>query len=155
MGMLLGIFILLSCTFAGYIKSANYKKREKFFEEFLSFNRQMMSEINYSKNSLPEVLSEKKGESEFEKVLKEYSEKISEGEVEERKYLKKEENEFMNRYFSNLGRSDSQTQSELLKAEEENIKRYFESARQDSLKYSGMYVKMGLLIGLAGLIILV
>ncbi len=141
-------------SFIGYKQSLNYRKREEYLRDFMNFNRRMISEVNFSKNSLPNIINENGYGSEFGETLREFGENLSGGKVNSKTFLKDEDLKVLDGYFSSLGRSDKDTQSEALKASADSIKKLYEEAREETKKYSKLYIKLGFLIGLAVFIIL-
>jgi stage III sporulation protein AB len=108
--------------------------------------------MSYIRRPLPDVIARFGGEHEFQKLLKEYTEKHT---VLKRKFLSTEENDFLSEYFSFIGKSDYTAQRDYFSSVTTKIKTFAENGQKDSEKYTELYVKLGFLLGLAIVIFLV
>jgi stage III sporulation protein AB len=108
--------------------------------------------MSYIRRPLPDVIARFRGEAEFDRLLKEYTEKHTVG---KRKFLSAEENDFLSEYFSFIGKSDYAGQRDYFTSVTPKIKNFTEKGQKDGEKYTDLYVKLGFLLGLAIVIFLV
>lgn len=149
---ILYVCIVLYVTYIGYFFSDKYRVRKKFLENWEQFHSFFLSEMSYIRRPLPDVISRFEGKEEFASLLKEYSDTH---EVQKRKFLTAEENDFLGEYFSFIGKSDYAGQRDYFSAVTQKMKNFTEKGQKDSAKYTDLYIKLGFLLGLAIVIFLV
>lgn len=157
-----GILCFIS-TYLGITGKSYYDKRYKYLADFNDFLLSLIDGISYSKDRLPEIakkyLSSSKGQ--FGKNLSEYlslietcqeGEKI--GKCFDCKYLKKSDKEYFKDFFLSLGKVDYDTQISRLNLSKAEIGKMLSKAEKDCKSTGNLLSKLGLLLGIAIMIIL-
>jgi stage III sporulation protein AB len=121
-------------------------------QDWERFHAYFLSEMSYIRRPLPDIIARFCGGEEFQKLLKEYTERHT---AEKRKFLTGEENDFLSEYFSFIGKSDYAGQRDYFTSVTTKIKNFTEKGQKDGEKYTDLYVKLGFLLGLAIVIFLV
>ena len=154
---ILGGAAMIICTLIAYKLSEKYRIRQKFYNDFYLFNKRMCDEMAFTRNSLLSVLSVFDAETPFQSVLNDYRKSLSERTAfscEPLWFLKDEEKRSAEEYFHSLGKTDARTQMNFLKTYENALKNAADASLSDKKKYVAMYIKLGLLTGLAVLILI-
>ena len=150
---MLSLLIIAFCTLLGYIAASKYRSRKNFYSQFQLFNERYLTELSYSRRPLPVVLEEYGNGGDFEKLLKKFSEKRT---VEcKYGYLTKEERSETGEYLSMLGRGDSRSQHDFFASKKGNLAEKKAQSELDAKKRGDLYLKLGLLAGLAFVILIV
>lgn len=140
------ICIVLYVTYIGYFLSEKYRNKRDFYDYLEKFHNRFLSELNYKKSPLPDVIASFSATGEFRKLLDFYSKRHV---VSPLKILTKEENAFLEEYFSYLGKSDYTGQKEYFSSVSDRIKAQSAVTANDAKKYTDLYVRLAFLIGLA------
>lgn len=150
---ILYVCIVLFLTYIGYFISGKYRIRKEFYKNWLLFHRVFLSEIEYVRRPVPDVVSGFQAEGAFKKIIDEYQKKhlIEKDES----ILDKDENLFLRDYFSFLGKSDGATQSDFFRSVGKKLEENAVKAEKNALKYTDLYVKLGFLCGVAIVILLI
>ncbi|MBR7100101.1 MAG: hypothetical protein IKC91_02985 [Clostridia bacterium] len=150
---ILYICIVLFLTYLGYFLAGKHRLAKKFYASWDKFHQFFLSEVEYTRRPLDEVLKRFEDEGDFSGFLKEYrnNHKI-ENSID---FLSKEENEFLKEYFSFLGKSDYTAQREYFNANTKKLNDYKLKSEQNAVKYTDLYVKLGFLLGLIIVILLI
>ena len=134
-------------TALGHFLAGKYRARKLFFSEFARFNERYLAELSYERRQMSAFLREISYEGEFEKALGEFREKR---EVSfPFPFLTKEERAETERYFQQLGRGDSRTQSAFFISQKARLEQKRGEAEREAKVRSELYLKLGLLAGLA------
>ncbi len=151
--ILVCIVIIAFCVFLGYVASGKYRARKKFFMQLSAFNDRYLNELSYARKPLGEFLQAYPYTGDFQKALSSFSEKretqIKFG------YLSKEEKKEFGDYLKMLGTGDSASQKSFFAAQKPGIEeKRAESEKQAKVRCE-LYLKLGLLAGLAFVILIV
>lgn len=134
-------------TALGHFLAGKYRARRLFFSEFARFNERYLSELSYERRRLSAFLREMPYEGEFEKSLAEFREKREASFPFS--FLSKEERAEAQRYFQQLGRGDARTQSAFFSAQSARLNALREQSAREAKARGELYLKLGLLAGLA------
>lgn len=150
---ILYICIVLFLTYIGYFLSGKYRYAKNFYIQWVKFHQNFLTEMDYIRRPLKEVITKVQMEGDFAEFLKEYEK--NHDWTEKIDFLSKEENEFLREYFYFLGRSDYLTQKEYFSACTKKLNELREKSEQDAVRYTDLYIKLGFLLGLIIVILLV
>lgn len=117
----------------GYLLSVDKKKRATVFSELYEFNERLLMNLKYGKIKLAELASDFK-----------YVPAVLEG----GNVLSGEDDKFLKNYVVNLGVSDPQSQIDYLNERRSAIKKLADDSNADYKKYSSLYVKIALMLGI-------
>lgn len=151
--ILIAIAVIAFCTAIGYLLAGKYRARRKFYEQFCLFHERYLNELNYARKPLPEFLKEYEYTGDFAKALKQCVEardcaiKFS--------FLTQEEKAACGNYFSMLGKGDSLSQKSYFGAQTPTLEQKRTEGEAQAKARSGLYIKLGLLAGLAIVILIV
>lgn len=149
--IVLCIGIIAFSTGLGYLFSGKYRARKKFYTQFCVFNERYLNELTYTRKPLSAFLKEYEYAGDFGKTVAGAEQRADEIKYT---YLSKEERKECGDYFRMLGKGDSASQKNFFAAQ----KAALEAKRADSEKQaktrSGLYLKLGLLAGLAIVILI-
>lgn len=158
-----GVLCFIS-TYVGITVKQYYDKRYHYLRDFREFAIALEDNLTYAKDNIATVadkyLQNNKGG--FAKCLEEYSEEIKHGNkngettdgIFNAKYLKKGERNFIREFFRTLGTLDYDSQLSRIKLTLKESEHLLEKALKDSKTTGVMFSKLGLLIGIALMIIL-
>ena len=158
-----GVLCFIS-TYVGINVKQYYDKRYYYLRDFREFAIALEDNLTYAKDNIATVadkyLQNNKGG--FAKCLEEYSEEIKHGNknnettdgIFNAKYLKKGERNFIREFFRTLGTLDYDSQLSRIKLTLKESEHLSEKALKDSKTTGVMFSKLGLLIGIALMIIL-
>lgn len=151
--ILLAIVIIACSTAGGYLAANKFRARKKFYMQFSAFNERYLNELNYARRPLSAFLKEYEYTGDFDKMLKGFSEN------REKKvaysYLTQEERAACADYFSMLGKGDAHSQKNFFSAKKAGIEEKRAAAEKEAKSRGSLYVKLGLLAGLAVVILIV
>ncbi|MBR2903094.1 MAG: hypothetical protein IKC37_00440 [Clostridia bacterium] len=163
--LLLGLAIIAFFTFLVYFFTKKYRRRKNFFCQFSQFNERFLAEVSYTKRPLPKFLTAYAYKGEFESLLRTFYQSLTEEsaggrrtfflEGNEFSFLTKEQINFVRDYFQALGRGDSNAQKGYFGSVKSQLAALKEKSEIDAKKYGDLYLKLGLLAGLAALILIV
>ena len=154
---LLGAVFIVLCTFLGYKFSEKYRLRKKFYSGFYSFNKKMLDEMSFTRNSLLKVISDFHADETFLNVLYEYRDSLKCGGAlgcEKLWYLSEEEKGEVCEFFSELGKTDAYTQVNFLKVYDAKLKDFEQKSAAEEKKFVSMYIKLGIFAGILALILI-
>lgn len=157
--------IITCCTYLGYGFSSYYRRRLRLFKDVLNFASKMIVDINFSRSNLKEIIQNSLSNygSDFKTILNNFlsylgdnsnllSEEILLSGI---KNLSVEDKQTLFLFFKGLGRYDAESQIKEL----ENYKKKFDDlklvAEAENKKYGGLYIKLGLMLGLLIAILLI
>ncbi len=150
---LLAALIIAFCVFLGYLAAGKYRARKKYFVQLALFNERYLSELSFERKPLAEFIAAFPYTGDFEKSLK--------GLVESRNaqvnfsYLSGDEKKLCGDYFSALGTGDSGAQKGYFSAQKSSIEEKKTQSEKECKARSELYLKLGLLAGLAFVILIV
>ena len=164
MKWILMAILLACCLLAGHLYSNRYKKRVDFFNSLIYFAQKLDVEINFSRERLKKLVedfdSKPKAnlqgiDSAFIKYLSDGGDLTAESLFGNKGLIKKEEKEIVTMFFKNLGRSDVENQTKEIKNSIERFEKLQSDAIAEYKKFGKLGVKLGIIAGLALVIILI
>lgn len=162
--LVFGGVLCFICTYVGITVKQYYDKRYVYLKDFKEFVLSLEDNLTYAKDDVTVVadryLLNAKGA--FAKSLEEYSESVKQGGKSDEavnrifsvKYLKKGERDYIRDFFRTLGTLDYDSQLARTKLTLKESEHLEEKALKDSKTTGTLFSKLGLLIGIAVMIIL-
>lgn len=152
------LILIFMCGAIGYGLSGVYKQKKKFYDSYLIFLQDLLSDIGFLENKLSNIIQEKKNtitNKEFNILLVNYQNVIK-GDVEltkenlfnNIKLLNEQEKNEIYLFFKTLGKTDVFNQVESIKNKCESTKKYCDKLAKDCEKYCPLYTKLSILLGL-------
>ena len=147
------IAVIAFSTGLGYWLSGKYRSRKDFYEQFCLFNKQYLNELSYTRKSLPDFLKEHEYKGDFAKAVKSCVEardcsiKFS--------YLTEEEKSACENYLAMLGKGDALSQKNYFTIRQSTLAEKKTTCEREAKKRSDLYLKLGLLAGLAFVILII
>lgn len=157
--IVVGLALVVFCGFCGYLLTKKYRLRKDFFRQYALFNRNFLSEIAFSRRPIERLIEKGAYTGEFESLIKSFLTALKNGDTKLLSMqlpdcLDADERTFVEEYFSYLGRGDSVGQKGYFALADKTIAQKKDESEKQSKKYVDLYVKMGVLLGLALLIVL-
>ena len=149
--ILICIAVIAFFTGLGYLISGKYRARKKFYTQFCAFNERYLNELTFTRKPLSSFLKEFEYTGDFGKTI-EAAEK-REGEIKY-SYLKKKEKKTVADYFQMLGKGDSASQKNFFAAQKAKLEEKRTDSEKQAKARSELYLKLGLLLGLAIVILI-
>ena len=162
--LVFGGILCALCTYLGMVAKQYYDKRYAYLKDFADFLSVLLDNMTYTKDNIVYVIEKYTGQNkgQFCKDINKYASIVKSGSVDAKnisdifacKYLKKTEKAYISTFFSTLGTMDYDSQlarTKLSLAESEKLR---DKAHKDSKSTGVMISKLGLLLGIAIMIIL-
>ena len=145
--------VIAFCIFLGYLAAGKYRSRKKFFTQFHSLNERYLTELGYMRRTLDDFFAEFSYEGDFEKASAQFRKerKISYAYA----YLTEDEKKFVQNYFSMMGKGDSHAQNGYFNAQKSALEGKKSASEREAKERGDLYLKLGLLAGLALVILIV
>ena len=159
----IGGILCFICAYLGIVGKNYYDKRFKYLADFNDYLLALIDGISYSKDRLPEITKKylTTSKKQFANDLSEYLRLIESGESEDKiakcfdcKYLKKGDKEYFKDFFLTLGKVDYDTQISRLNLSKAETQKMLTKAEKDCKTTGNLLSKLGLLLGIAIMIIL-
>lgn len=151
--IILSVCIVAFGTLIGYLAAEKWRARRNYYVQFCSFHERFLNELNYARKPLADFLREYTYKGDFAKLLQDFS-RERRAEVKF-KYLTKEEKTESENYFSMLGKGDAFSQKGYFSAQTALLAQKRDQSQKDAKSRSDLYLKLGLLAGLAVVILIV
>ncbi len=150
---LLAVLIVAFCTFLGYFAAGKYRARKSFYEQFSAFNDAYLAELKFERRPLGVFLRSAVYKGDFGKTISDLAEKraITVG----YRYLTPSERTDAETYLAMLGRGDSRSQSGYFSSCSPTLSDKKAKADKEAKERGTLYLKLGLLAGLAFVILIV
>lgn len=140
------------CTLLGWLAAGKYRARRSFFAQLSDLNEKYLAELKYRRTPLPEFLKNCEFTGDFQKTVQSFSareEKLDLG------YLTAEERAETLAYFRGLGRGDSASQIASFENKRAALLAKKTASEKEAKERGELYLKLGLLAGLAFVILIV
>ena len=147
------IAVVAFSTVLGYLLAGKYRARKKFYEQFCQFNKQYLNELSYTRKPLPDFLKEHEYSGDFAKAIQKCVE--SQESAVRFAYLNKEEKAACSNYFSMLGRGDAHSQKTYFGSQTQLLEAKQAEGEKQAKSRTSLYIKLGLLLGLAIVILII
>ena len=157
------LIVFCVCVFVGYVFSAKYSKRKKFFSSLISLADKLSLEINFSRERLKVLIenfdqTSKKHLLGLDEKFVEYLDKKCELNQEEMfkkiDILKKDEKDLILLFFRTLGRSDVENQTKEIQSFVSRVNEIKVQCDLENKKYGALSFKLGIVAGLFFAVIL-
>ena len=156
--LILCVAVVALSGFAGYFAAIYYRKRKRFFADYVDFLNHAKTEISFFQNRLNNVFDSFDAQnSDFEKVLKQYSKNLlSSNELPQKPiYIKQAEWQYFIEFLHSMGRSDVERECGNIEANIQKAKLMMDDADTEYRKKFGLCIKMGICVGFAIAIIII
>ncbi len=150
---LVGGLLVAFCTYLGYLAAEKYRKRRSFFSQFSAFNGAYLNELSYARKPLPDFIAAGDYSGEFKKTLERFS--ATQKAEADYAFLTPAEREEVREYFSMLGRGDSRAQLGFFRGREKGLAEKREVSAKEAKERGELCLKLGLLCGLAAVILII
>ena len=147
------IAVIAFSTGMGYLLSGKYRARRKFYDQFCLFNERYLNELSYSRKPLPDFLKQHEYTGDFAKTVKQCVEKRDCN--VKLSFLTGEERSACGNYFSMLGKGDALSQKSFFGAQTGALEEKRADGEKQAKSRGSLYVKLGLLAGLAIVILII
>ena len=147
------VFLFGGVSYIGISLSNNYIKRERFFNELISFCNVLSNNIKFNKNKLKIVIGDNKDH--YKTELKNFLEDYLNNKKNQISILTEFENQKLLEFFNSIGKMD--TCGELNNIENYKIvfNEFYDSCKSKNKKYGNLYSKLGIIFALILVIVLV
>lgn len=157
MKFVLLIIIVFICAYIGYGLSNYYNKRVNFFKDLKLLFEKIKLEINFSHLKLISILNSFSTTSKevdylkknFKKCLQENLNFNEENLFYNIKILSNDEKQLLILFLTSLGKFDVFNQSKQLENQEKELELLRKNAEDEAKKYGPLYLKLGVILGLA------
>ncbi len=139
------------CVLLGYLAANKYRSRKAFYAQFYLFNERYLSELGYARRPLPQFLAAYPYTGDFQRTLAAFS---AHG-MSFPACLTQEEKKECEDYFGMLGRGDAHTQSGYFGARRAALAERKDKSKKEAEERGTLYLKLGLLAGLAFVILII
>ena len=161
MNFIIGFVLLGLCVFAGYRVASSYRRKLNFVNDFKNLLNFLETNIMFTQDNLNKILTEKKDT--FHKDFQEFLAKYLDYQQDCQNVLdewKKEQNvvdsdtaEVVVNFMIGLGRNDSESQIQSIKQAKEILNGHIEKVTKEQQSKGAMSMKLGIMGGLALIII--
>lgn len=149
----LALCVIAFGTFLGYAAAGKYRSRAQFYVQLHDFNERYLSELGYARKPLGELLRSFDARGDFKKMLDAFA---AERRTEVKfSYLTAEERENCGNYLSQLGRGDARSQRDAFGARRAELGEKKKVCAGQAKEKGALYTKLGLMAGLAFVILIV
>ncbi len=148
----LGCAVVAFCVFTGYLAGGKWRARKAFYGQFARFNERYLTELDYSRRPLSAFLQEQTYAGEFGRAV----ECLSRREPPDfsRRFLTAEEKTEAENYFGTIGKGDTLSQKNYFSSKRKALGEKKEESEREAKRRGALYLKLGLLAGLAILILI-
>ena len=158
--ILLCLALLIFTSGIGYAFASKYRRRKLFFSQFYEFNQKFIQELSYSKRPIKEFILSYPYKGDFLSLLVEYRESLGKDNLFNEyfslnTFLSVEEEKMIIEYFHQLGKGDSDSQKSIFSNRSKELEKIKEKTEKDYKKYAELYVKLGVLVGFAIIIVII
>ncbi len=136
----------------GYLAAERYRSRKQFFAQWQSFNERYLNELKYARRPLPQFLGEYAYGGAFQKRLAAFSARSAAPPLP---FLTEDEKKQCDAYFGMLGKGDAASQSGYFAARQDTLAQKRAESEKEAKARGALYLKLGLLAGLAFVILII
>ena len=151
------IVIVFCFGLIGFRIANYYVSRKKFFNNLEFLLSSIEADVFFTQEKLKIIIQRNSNNLSSKELVEvcnlifeklDNKQKIERNLFEDIKILKKEEKEFLFQIFGNLGRFDVVSQGIEIKTYKQNIKQKVDESNEECKKYAGLFVKLGIIVGL-------
>ncbi len=151
--LLLAFLIIAFSVALGYFAAEKFRERRAFYAQFDLFNARYLNELAYARTPLYEFIRPAEYKGDFSKLLSAFCRR--ERVEADFGYLSEEEKTECADYFSMLGKGDAASQSGYFGGKKMLLDEKKKKAEEEAASRGSLYLKLGLLAGLAFVILIV
>ena len=162
MNWLLGLCLLGVGIFAGSKFSYKYKKHLYFLQDFYNFLDYTQNNVNFLQDNIKCIISSKQDmyHSEFNDFLDKLQKDLSKSNIYiddliNNGAIKNDEKQYLIKFFNEFGRLDVETQIASISQIKLGLDIYLKEAQEKDRKFGVLYKKLGIMCGLAMLVIVI
>lgn len=144
--MFVNILCFGICIYLGFSFSNGVKKEKKFLQGIIRFNKNMIINLEYNKNSVTEFIKNYKDD-DIKELLNCYVRQLKKGKEISLNLKNKQVKSELDCYFTNLGKSNASSQIEYVKGYEKIFQMQYEEFCTIGNKKILLYPKLGILLG--------
>ena len=157
MTIILMLIVIFCFAILGYKMASYYINRKKFFSSLQILLSGIEADVIFTQDKLKYVIQRNSNaisSKELDKVCMaifetlDKKQKIQSDLFDDIKILKKEEKELLFQIFGNLGRFDVVSLGIELKTYQNKVKEKCEQSNEECKKYAGLFIKLGIIVGL-------
>ncbi len=153
MRLIFGLLVFILSVCLGWQKSMPLKKRNEFYGSFNNFNLVYKNAVSFDKKSLSKIIEGFNKKDDFYELLNNY---IGNSNVDlNLSYLTNDEKVFVMDYLKSIGKGDERSQLDYIEHVYDVVEDKKKQCFEDAKKFSGMYIKLSVLIGLMLFIVVV
>ncbi len=141
------------CTLLGWLAAGKYRARRSFFAQAYDLNEKYLAELEYRRAPLTEFLRSCKFSGDFGKAVENFL--SAKPPLFDLDYLTQEEREEVRSCFSQLGRGDTAAELGFFGGKRASLLDKKNSSAKEAAERGELYTKLGLLAGLAFVILIV
>lgn len=146
MKLFLGFILIGLSVYLARIFSYKYTKIRLYYEDFYTFNRDLINKVSFSNYSIIKIFEESDSENPFFTTSKNFL--IEKKEFNKVEFISDEENNYLKRYLSEIGKSDRTKQVEFLSLIDNELREKLKKASEEEKKFKPLYIKLGFIFGL-------
>lgn len=147
MKFLIGILLVMTCTYISFRLSDKYTIRKNFFNTFLQFTKILKNEVSFSKRTILSLLKDKQCDKDlFYSVVTNYFN--NKDFTFDNKHFSNDEKEHLKSFLEEIGKTNSGLQYEFLSTTEKTIGEKLAVLQEEEKKYKNLYLKLGFLLGI-------
>lgn len=140
------LVIFVGVSYIGISLSINYSKRERFFNELISFCNVLFNNIKFNKSKLKVVIKENLDN--YKTELKDYLQNYLENKEVKVSLLTEYENSKVNEFFVSIGKLDSFGELNNIENYKIIFNEFYEDCKFNNKKYGNLYSKLGVIFAL-------
>ncbi len=140
------LVIFIGVSYIGISLSINYSKRERFFNELISFCNVLFNNIKFNKSKLKVVIKENLDN--YKTELKDYLQNYLENKEVKVSLLTEYENCKVNEFFVSIGKLDSFGELNNIENYKIIFNEFYNDCKFNNKKYGNLYSKLGVIFAL-------
>ena len=140
------LVIFIGVSYIGISLSINYSKRERFFNELISFCNVLFNNIKFNKSKLKVVIKENLDN--YKTELKDYLQNYLENKEVKISLLTEYENSKVNEFFVSIGKLDSFGELNNIENYKIIFNEFYNDCKFNNKKYGNLYSKLGVIFAL-------
>lgn len=153
MRLLFGLLVFILSVYLGWQKSLPLKKRNEFYVSFNNFNLVYKNAVSFNKKPISKVVDELNKKDDFYELLNNYLRNSNDN--INLNYLTNDERAFIQDYLKSIGKGDEKSQLDYVDHVYNIIEDKKKLCNEYEKKFSGMYLKLSILIGLMLFIVVI
>lgn len=147
----LGIIFIVLGSFIGKKTTDKYLQAQKYFCALTDFNRNLISNLEYKRESVKTLAKKNYGFADFDKTVG----SVFEEELFIPKYLDEGQVKFLKEYLSGIGRNNESAEKAFLSYSEREIVKILDECADKNKKYGSLGLKLGFAAGAAAFILII